>query len=268
MNLYVHIFGSVLLVSLLSLAGVAFLAMQEQKLRKMLLYLVSFSTGAILAAVFLHLIPEMISTCSDLERAMFFVLVGLILSFVIERFIHWHHCHTLECEKHIHPAGPMLLIGDALHNLVDGILIATSYSVSIPLGITTTFAVILHELPQEIGDFAVLLHCGYSKGKALLFNFLSALTAVLGALLFFVIEHQVHNVEAILLPIATGNFLYIATADLIPQLHKETKISKSLIQFIWLIAGIALLSVFSNFGPSHEHSHDGHHDNEHIEPLT
>jgi len=189
---------------------------------------------------------------------MIFVLVGILVSFVIERFIHWHHCHGVDHGDHVHPVGYLVLIGDAVHNILDGILIATSYMVSIPLGIATTIAVILHEVPQEIGDFAVLLHSGFSKLKALLFNFVSALTAFLGAFLAIVLSGSVHNIEEFLIPIAAGHFLYIAGSDLIPELHKETSKIKSALQLLFMIGGVVLM-----FGITGNHNHADHDDHNH-----
>jgi zinc and cadmium transporter len=233
---------SVLAVSAASLAGALFLSLQDALLKRLLLSLVSFSTGALLGNVFLHLLPEILEHNED---SLWLVLAGILLSFIVEKFIHWRHCHSLECEEHVHPVGPLILIGDATHNVVDGVLIATSYLVSVPLGIATTTAVLLHEIPQELGDFAVLIHSGYTKGRALFFNFLSALTAFVGAGLVLVLAERVHGLEEILLPLAAGNFLYIAGADLIPELHKETRASKALLQLVWILVGIGLMYVLA-----------------------
>ena len=181
---------SVFLISLTSLIGVFFLSFKTALLKKMLMVLVSFSTGALLGNVFLHLIPEFVE---ERPENLIWVLVGILASFIIEKFIHWRHCHDLECATHIHPVGPLVIIGDAVHNVLDGILIATAYLVSIPVGISTTIAVLLHEIPQELGDFAVLIHSGMSKGKALLFNFFSALTAFFGVLLVLVLAQSMQT---------------------------------------------------------------------------
>jgi len=202
--------------------------------------LVSFSTGALLGNVFLHLIPEFVE---ERPENLIWVLVGILASFIIEKFIHWRHCHDLECATHIHPVGPLVIIGDAVHNVLDGILIATAYLVSIPVGISTTIAVLLHEIPQELGDFAVLIHSGMSKGKALLFNFFSALTAFFGVLLVLVLAQSIANIEMILLPLAAGNFLYIAGSDLIPELHKDTRLKGAAIQLSMMIVGIGIISL-------------------------
>ncbi|MBU0767182.1 ZIP family metal transporter [Patescibacteria group bacterium] len=241
---YVYIFGSVFLVSIVSLVGVVILSFNEKLLKRVLLYLVSFSTGALLGNVFLHFIPEIAHHGEHIEEAMLFVLLGILLSFVIEQFIHWRHCHSLECKARIHPVGPLILIGDAAHNIIDGILITTSYLINIPLGIATTTAVLLHEIPQEFGDFAVLIHSGMSKGKALFLNFLSALTAFIGVFIVLWLSMNMQGIEEMLLPLAAGNFLYIAGSDLIPELHKETHFKSSVLQLMCMIAGIALMYVF------------------------
>ena len=242
---YAYIFGSVLLVSIVSLVGVVILSLNEKLLKRVLLYLVSFSTGALLGNVFLHFLPEIAQHGEHFADAMLFVLLGILLSFAIEQFIHWRHCHSLECRARIHPVGSLILIGDAAHNIIDGVLIATSYLVSIPLGIATTTAVLLHEIPQEFGDFAVLLHSGMTKGKALFFNFLSALTAFIGVFIVLGLAMNVHGIEEMLLPLAAGNFLYIAGSDLIPELHKETHFKSSLLQLLCMIAGIVLMYVLA-----------------------
>lgn len=237
------ILGSVLLVSLLSLVGIFFLSLQTERLKKALPLLVSFSTGALIGNVFLHLLPEIIRSSPDLSRGLLMIVGGILLSFVVERFIHFRHCHTLDCAGHVEPVGPLMLIGDSVHNMLDGILIATSFLVSVPIGIATTTAVILHEIPQEFGDFAVLLHSGYSKNRALFLNFLSALTAFVGAALVLLLSEMSQGIELLILPLAAGNFLYIAGSDLIPELHKETRFRQSVEQFLCMVAGISVMYV-------------------------
>ncbi len=243
---------SILIISTVSLVGLVFLSMGETFLKKIMLYLVSFSTGALLGNVFLHLLPEMVEHADDVSQGFLVVLIGMIVSFVIEKFIHWRHCHELDCGGHVHPVGPLVLFGDAAHNVLDGILIATAYLVNIPLGIATTIAVLLHEIPQEFGDFALLIHSGFTKGKALLFNFFSALTAFAGVGIVYLLSTSIEGVEMYLLPLAAGNFLYIAGADLIPELHKETRPSKAALQLVMMLAGIGLMFVISTQMDPHQ----------------
>lgn len=239
-TIIVSIVLSVLAVSLASLTGVLLLSFHQSFLRKVLLSLVSFAVGSLFANVFLHILPEIGESAENLRTSFGIVLLGILLSFVVEKFIHWHHCHNLDCH-HTSPVGTLTLIGDGIHNMTDGMVIAAAYLVSAQLGLATTIAVILHEIPQEIGDFAVLLHSGFTKAQALAANFLSALTAFLGAAAILLLSKHMQGIEAMLLPLAAGNFLYIAGSDLIPELNKEPKAKSSLAQLFAMIAGIALM---------------------------
>ncbi len=240
---------SVLLVSVISLVGVSVLTLRSSFVSKILLYLVSFSTGAILGTVFLHLLPEVMESAGDPLVGSVLILGGMFLAFAIEKFIHWHHCHHTEHDEHedhhTHPLGALILIGDGIHNFIDGMLIASSYAVSIPVGIATTIAVVLHEIPQELSDVSLLLHSGFSRGRAIFWNTISACTAIVGATVAIFFAAHVKGIEFALLPIAAGNFLYIATTDLIPELHKETRLSKTLVQVLLIALGIGLMAVLA-----------------------
>ncbi len=233
---------SVFIVSLISLVGIFTLSINNQKLKKFLIYLISFSTGALLGDAFIHLLPETIEKGFTLNSSIF-ILTGIGTFFILEKVIHWQHCHReITEEKHIHSFAYMNLVGDGLHNFLDGIIIATSYIISMPVGIATTIAVIMHEIPQEIGDFGVLLHGGFTKSKALAMNFLTALAAVLGTIITLILNKNIENLGSALIPIAIGGFIYIAGSDLIPELHKHSdKLSKSLIQFISFLLGILIM---------------------------
>src|SRR3989344_6607738 len=165
-QVWIYTLISVFVVSLISLIGVVTLSLQYHYLKKILLYLVSFSAGALLADVFVHLLPEVFEDVGFPLQVSLYLLLGLFFPFIIEKFLHWHHCHHVHTEKHVHPFAIINLVGDLVHNFLDGLVIAVSYLVSIPVGLATTIAVIFHEIPQEIGDFAVLLHGGVSKGRA------------------------------------------------------------------------------------------------------
>ncbi len=238
--------GSVLLVSAVSLLG-AFILSSGDTLKRLMRFLVGVSTGALLGNVFLHLLPESLERGFNVDHVLLLVFVGLLGSFMIETFIHWRHCHDLDCTGHIEPVGPLILVGDAAHNVIDGILIATAYLVDIPLGIATTVAVILHEIPQELGDFALLVHSGLSRRKALLWNFASALPAFLGVALVLTLSVSVKDTEAVLLPLAAGNFLYIAGSDLIPELHKQTRMNGTVMNFAWILIGTGIMWFVGNF---------------------
>lgn len=233
--------GSVLLVSLVSLIGILTFFVHERLLKKILIYFVSFSAGALMGDAFIHLLPEAVNENGAGPFLGISILAGIVLFFILEKIVHWRHCHDIECETHPKRLGYMNLFGDALHNFLDGVLIAGSYLASVPLGITTTIAVLFHEIPQEIGDFGVLLHSGFSKKNALFFNLLSALVAVAGAATIIVAGKAFENVSIFIVPIALGGFVYIAGSDLIPELHKETRTSSSILQLAAFIFGIVVM---------------------------
>lgn len=235
----IYTFLSILFVSLISILGIVFFFTKEKKINNILLFLISFSAGALLGDAFLHLIPESLSTNSNIVPIS--IIGGILLFFILEKIIHWRHCHKPTCKEHPHTLATMNLVGDAFHNFLDGVIIATSYVISIPLGITTTIAVMLHEIPQEIGDFGVLLYAGYSKKKALFYNFLISLTAFLGAGISLLLSKNIDLFSNIMIAITAGGFIYIATADLIPELKKDIGFKKTIIQFLGLILGIGLM---------------------------
>ncbi len=240
LNIWFYSLLSVLIVSLISFIGIFTLSLNEKKLRKYLLYFVSFAAGGLFGDTFIHLLPETVKDYGfDIEIGIS-LLSGIVLFFIIEKFIHWRHCHNPESKEHIHPFAILNLIGDAVHNFIDGLIIGVSYLVSIPVGTATTIAVVLHEIPQEIGDFSVLIQGGFTKSKALLLNFLTALTSFLGVVMALVLSNY-FDIGKFLLPFTAGGFIYIAGADLIPELHKELKISKSIIQLISFLLGIGIM---------------------------
>lgn len=234
---------SVLVVSLISLIGVVTFKWASKELKPFLLILVSFAAGALLGDVFIHLLPEIIEEKGEFGITISLaVLSGFLIFFILEKFVHWHHCHYPQ----EHEAGPshlayMNIFGDGLHNFIDGMIIAGSYLVSIPVGIATTVAVILHEIPQEISDFGVLIHSGLTRRKALWFNFLSALMSVIGAVFVLAIGMEYENIMSLLAPFTVGAFLYIAGSDLIPELHKETNPLSSVVQLFSFVSGIAVM---------------------------
>lgn len=242
LEVWVYSLVSVAIVSLIAFVGILTFSLKEEKLGKILLYLVSFAAGGLLGGAFIHLLPEAVERFGFNVSVSLSVLSGIITFFILEKLIHWRHCHIPTSEKHPHPFAYMNLVGDGVHNFIDGLIIAGSYLVSIPLGLTTTFAVILHEIPQEIGDFGVLVHGGFKKRKALFLNFLTALTAVVGTVVALSLSIFVENLTLFLLPFAAGGFIYVASTDLIPELHKgsyETK--KSLLQLITFVLGILIM---------------------------
>ncbi len=235
---YIYAFASVIIVSLISLIGVFTLSIKDEVLKKYINFFISLAIGALLGDAFIHIIPEAFKSNLGDNTVGILIVGGILLFFVIEKFIHWHHHGEDKEESEIHPVGKLVLFTDGFHNMIDGAIIGASFLVSIPVGIATTLAVILHEIPQEIGDFAVLIHSGYTKRKALWYNFLSALTAVLGLIIVFLSGNLITDAAVWIIPIAAGGFIYIAVADLIPELHKTKKIKHSLIQLGIIIIGV------------------------------
>ena len=241
LNIWIYSLVRVFIVSLISLIGIITIAIKAEKLNKFLIYMVAFSAGALFGGAFLHLLPEIVEANGFSFTISIFILVGIVIFFILEKLINWRHCHLPITEEHVHPFAIMNLIGDGLHNFIDGLIIGVSYIVSIPAGIATTIAVGLHEIPQEIGDFGVLIHGGFSKGKALGLNFITALAAVIGAIIALVASTYIENIQLYLIPIAVGGFIYIAGADLIPELHKNFTLKKAILQLVAFIAGILVM---------------------------
>ena len=219
-------------ISLISLLGIIF---TERVAKRYMCLMVSFAAGALLGAAFLDLIPEAIEDGAGHEFFMF-ILGGFLLFFILEKFIYWWHCHEGECD--IHPFSYLALLGDAFHNFLDGVIIAATFMANPALGWTTTFAVGMHEIPQELGDYAILRHGGFSKLKALGFNFLSAVFAVVGALITYFGLQGSGEFQHIVIALAAGGFIYIAAADLVPEIHKVHDSRESLIHFAFLVLGM------------------------------
>ncbi len=218
-----YTFLSVLTVSLISLIGVFTLSLRMDYVKKLTSYMVSFAVGGLFGDAFIHLLPETFERIGFNITTSFLILFGIILFFILEKFLHWQHCHVPTSCEHKHPLVTLNLVGDSIHNMLDGMIIACSFMVSPQVGLTTSLAVILHEIPQEIGDFGILVHGGLSAKKALWYNFLSALASFGGALIAFVIGPQITNFSIYILPVTAGGFLYIAGSDLIPELHKQVE---------------------------------------------
>lgn len=239
-SIWFYTLVSVLIISLISLIGVFTLAMRKESLERILFYLVSFSVGALLGDVFIHILPE-IAEETNVGLLGIYILAGIIVFFILERFIRWHQPHT-EHEEKVHSVVYLTIFGDALHNFLDGMAIAASFLISFPVGVATAVAVIFHEIPQEIGQFAILVHGGWSRERALLYNFVSALTAVAGALTVLLLARSLESVIIPLLAVGAASFIYIAMSDLIPELNRETGTKKSILQLVWMIAGIAVMA--------------------------
>lgn len=222
---------------IISFIGALTLALKEKTTQKILFILVAFSAGSMIGGSLLHLLPESLEVL-DIDFAMLLFIAGFSVFFLVERFLHWHHCHGGNtCE--VHTYSYMVLIGDSIHNFIDGLVIAAAFIADLTLGFVTSFVIIGHEIPQEIGDFGVLLHGGMKKKKALFYNFISQLSAVIGGLVgFFWLSEQL---RIFLLPFAAGGFMYIAASDLIPQLHKEAKLTRATLAFAFFLLGVLVM---------------------------
>lgn len=248
----VYTLASVLVVSAVSLIGIAALALQKNALQRALFVLIAVAAGALFGDALIHLIPEAFESGLPAAHISLAVLGGIIAFFILEKFLRWKHTHELdnhlysnaphdETGAHVQPVGQLVLVSDALHNLIDGVVIGVAYLVSVPTGIATTIAVILHEIPQEISDFGLLLHAGYSRKKAIALNFLSALFAAFGAVAVFAFGAALESALPLIAAFAAGNFLYIAGTDLVPEIHKTSSPKHSVIQLISLCAGVAIM---------------------------
>ncbi len=245
MLVWTYTLVSVFIVSAISLIGIFTLSLKEGFLQRILLYMVSFAVGGLLGDAFIHLIPDAFEKFQHSLIPSLLIVSGMMIFFVMEKIVRWRHCHTPTSEHHPHPVVFMNLVGDGIHNFFDGVVIGASFVVSVPLGITTTLAVILHEIPQEIGDFGILVYGGLTVRKALILNFLIALTAFAGAIVSLLIGPHLKGYSEAMLPITAGGFIYMATADLVPELQQgcEVKVSESLIQLAFILLGIGLMAM-------------------------
>ncbi|MDQ4028537.1 MAG: ZIP family metal transporter [Actinomycetota bacterium] len=227
-------------LSCVSLFGSVTMMLRADRLRRSLVVLVPFAAGALLGDAFLHIVPEVAESPSGFDRtASLSVVSGIVAFFILEKVLHWHHSHFPH-EEVIHPVAVSNVVGDGLHNFIDGVIVAGAFAVSPQLGIATTAAVGLHELPQELGDFGILIHAGVRPRRALLLNFLSGLTALVGGAATLLLSTPDAIVQ-FFLPFTAGTFVYIASTDLIPELHKEPEPAKSLLQVAALLAGVGVM---------------------------
>lgn len=208
--------------------------------------LVSFAVGALLGDAFIHLIPESFETISSKPTVSLLFIAGILLFFALEKILRWRHCHEVDYKQHDkdHHVVTLNLVGDTVHNLIDGMIIGASFFVSTPVGITTTLAVILHEIPQEMGHFGIFIHHGLSATKALTYNLISALASIIGVLITYFLGNYLGQAHLFLLPITAGGFIYLAASDLIPELHRhQTEVKTSLIQLLAICFGVGLMTI-------------------------
>jgi zinc and cadmium transporter len=238
------VIAATVLDSLIAFVGIITLQLRRESFQNALKLLVAFSAGALLGGALFHLLAESAESLT-LQTALVLLVFGFCLFFILERVLKWHHCHEGKCK--VHPFSYLILLGDSVHNFIDGLVIAASFLISIPSGIVTTLLVIGHEIPQELGDFAVLVYGGFGMRKALVYNFLSQATCVLGGLMGFFIGEAAEAVRLPLLAFAAGGFLYISASDLIPELHKEERMEYAVKSFASFLAGLAFLLLVKAF---------------------
>lgn len=233
---------AVIIVSLLSLLGAIFISFQRKFLDSVTTYLLAFSSGILLGTTFYDLVPEGFGVIGS--QVYTWLIVGVVTFFVLEKVIHWHsHVEgEMPSKKHL---AYLTLLGDGVHNFLDGAVIGVTFLTSVPLGIATTIAVVAHEIPHELSDFFLLMYGGLSNKKALWYNFLSALTAILGTIVIFIFSKDLLRYSPYLIGFAAGNFLYIASSDLIPELHEKQNALISVGQTFFLIFGVALMQIVS-----------------------
>lgn len=241
---------AVLVVSVISLVGVFTLSMRVERIRGALFLLVSLAAGALFGDAFFHLIPEAFEHVEVTTHVSLAILAGLVGFLVLEKVLRWRHDHSEEfTDTHtpVHPVGHLVLVSDGVHNFIDGLAIGAAFLVSPEIGIATTLAIVLHEIPQEIGDFALLLHAGFSRVRALFLNFASALIAVVGVIVAFTLAERTEAIVPLIAAFAAGNFIYIAGSDLIPELHKTTHPGKTALQLFTFFLGLLLMYVLLFF---------------------
>lgn len=238
MSTLAWIVGSGLLMSAIALVGSVALVLSESTLKKIVLPLVAFAAGSLIGGAFFHMIPAGMAKIENTTVLFAWLLAGFTLFFVLEQFLHWHHCHRAQasCKQ---PLTYLILIGDGLHNFIGGLAIAGTFMVDIRLGIMAWLAAAAHEIPQELGDFGVLIHGGWRKQTALLFNLLSGLTFLLGGLVTYAASFTID--VAFLIPFAAGNFIYIGASDLVPEVTKHEDLRKNILNFVFFVIGVLLM---------------------------
>lgn len=242
MSVLFYIILSTFLITLSVWVAVLFLFLKQEILSKIVLLLVALSAGTMMGGAFLHLLPEAVEEVGYDNLALFATVLGsFAFFFLIEKVFHWRHCHKGQCE--VHTFGHMNLLGDGVHNFIDGLVLASAFLIDIKLGFVTTFAVALHEIPQEIGDFGVLIYAGFNKKKALILNYLVALSVVFGGIVGYFLSFYVQDIVPYLLPFAAGGFIYIAASDLMPKIREEQSLSRSVNLFLVFVLGIVLMFV-------------------------
>lgn len=239
--------GASVVVSLISLIGIVTLLIKDKVLYRILYLLIGFSAGALIGGAFLHLLPEALEQAKS-NSVFFYTILGFICFFILEKYFYWRHCHNGVCDVHVFTY--LNLIGDGIHNFSDGLVIGASFIINIKFGIITTLVIIFHEIPQEIGDFGVLVYGGFNKIKALVYNFIFALSCILGTIIGYLLSQKTGQFSGFLLPFTAGGFIYVASCDLIPELHKQPSLKRATWSLVAFLLGI-LFILSARFIPVH-----------------
>lgn len=236
---------SIVIISVLStlIITVIFFVWKDRKILDYLNYFVALSVGMLFANSFLHLLPETYEHAGHDPKIGIATLAGVLVFYAFENFFHWRHEHD---PSHEHPVGYMNFFSDAIHKVMDGVIITTAYSIEIQLGNATAVAILFHEIPQRIGNFGVMLKASFSPPKALWFSFIASLFSIGGVLAVYFSRDLIQSAHNIIIPFIAGMFIYIAGTDLMPQLHRDINTTKSVIQFLFLIIGMAIIALFSS----------------------
>ncbi|BCX14058.1 MAG: ZIP family metal transporter [Candidatus Dojkabacteria bacterium] len=250
------ILGSII-VSLLSFSGVVFFSVNKKILDNITNFLVSTAAGVLLGSAFFHLLPEALhlnsSVFYEINLVWFAIIFALVSFLLLEKILLWHHCHNNFEHNHKKTLGINNLLADGLHNFIDGLLIGSSFLASTEIGIIALIAIILHEIPQEISDFGVLIYSGFSRMKAIIYNFLTALLSLFGVVFSILLIDISENLLGLLLAFTAGSFMYIALADLVPEIKMEKKLKKAILNFIFTLIGLILIFSVTAFAPHSEH---------------
>lgn len=237
--------GASIAVSLISLIGIFSLLFNDKWLNKVIFLLIAFAAGGLMGGAFLHILPEAINDFG-VGNIFLYVILGFVFFFILEKYFYWRHCHHGVCD--VHAFTYLNLIGDTIHNFTDGLVIGASFTISINFGVITTLVIMFHEIPQEIGDFGVLIYGGFTKARALTFNFISALACVIGTIIGYPLSADINNFSAFLLPFVAGGFIYIAACDLVPEIHKQSDLKRTVLSFFAFVAGISFILLAKSAG--------------------
>ena len=240
-DLYISIFASLLIISLTSFIGLFAFGLKQKTLNKYIELLVGFAAGALLGDAFIHLLPQLAATGITVQISIS-ILVGILVFFALEKIVHWHHCHRVEHKEVCSDLPYMSLAGDALHNAIDGVIVAGAFLTNPVVGFSTALAVFLHELPHEGGNYSILIKGGFSRKKALFLNFVTALTSFAGAVITLLLSSMISGALPFVIAFSMGSFLYIAGTDLLPELHKHFAPKQAVLEFLFIVLGVVIMA--------------------------